>query len=314
MRPARRAADRRALWIVLGVAVAMRLPLLLAPPFLSSDIYRYVWDGRVQAAGINPYRYVPGRSGARRAARRRDLSRTSTAPTTRRTIYPPAAQADLRRRRPSSPTRLGDESWRWSASRRWRCCACCACSALAGLPRRALLIYAWNPLAVWAFAGNGHVDAPRSAASALALLARAADATALAGALLGGAALVKFLPGVDRAGALAALGLAAAGRLRGHRRCCSISLYIGAGSHVLGFLPGYTAEEGLDHGSGFYLLAGLAHVAAAAGRRAAALYRRRGRGAGSRLPCASRSRAARDRAGSRRRPASAATRRCWARR
>ena len=30
-----------------------------APPFLSSDIYRYVWDGQVQAAGINPYRYVP---------------------------------------------------------------------------------------------------------------------------------------------------------------------------------------------------------------------------------------------------------------
>ena len=28
-------------------------------PFLSSDIYRYVWDGRVQAAGINPYAYVP---------------------------------------------------------------------------------------------------------------------------------------------------------------------------------------------------------------------------------------------------------------
>ena len=32
---------------------------MLSPPYLSSDIYRYVWDGRVMAAGINPYRYVP---------------------------------------------------------------------------------------------------------------------------------------------------------------------------------------------------------------------------------------------------------------
>ena len=44
---------------VLAVAAAMRLAVLAAPPYLSSDIYRYVWDGRVAAAGINPYRYIP---------------------------------------------------------------------------------------------------------------------------------------------------------------------------------------------------------------------------------------------------------------
>ncbi|MDR3531624.1 MAG: hypothetical protein P4L90_13855, partial [Rhodopila sp.] len=42
---------RRDLWIVLLVAAAMRLPLLFSAPFLSSDVYRYVWDGRMQAAG-----------------------------------------------------------------------------------------------------------------------------------------------------------------------------------------------------------------------------------------------------------------------
>ena len=36
----------------------MRALLLFAPPH-STDIYRYIWDGRVQADGINPYRYVP---------------------------------------------------------------------------------------------------------------------------------------------------------------------------------------------------------------------------------------------------------------
>ncbi len=49
----------RTIWLVLGVAVAMRVMTLVAPPLLSTDIYRYVWDGRVQLAGINPYRYVP---------------------------------------------------------------------------------------------------------------------------------------------------------------------------------------------------------------------------------------------------------------
>ena len=49
----------RSIWLVLGVAVAMRLLTLTAPPVLSSDMYRYVWDGRVQLAGINPYRYLP---------------------------------------------------------------------------------------------------------------------------------------------------------------------------------------------------------------------------------------------------------------
>src|SRR5207342_884133 len=37
-----------ALIVILAGAVAMRLALLFVEPYLSSDIYRYVWDGRVQ--------------------------------------------------------------------------------------------------------------------------------------------------------------------------------------------------------------------------------------------------------------------------
>src|SRR5437879_4276819 len=58
-RTADRAPTIAAMWLIVGVAVALRLGLLLTEPLLSSDIYRYVWDGKVQAAGINPYRYVP---------------------------------------------------------------------------------------------------------------------------------------------------------------------------------------------------------------------------------------------------------------
>ena len=42
---------RRALVALLAVAALMRLAALLAPPYLSDDINRYVWDGRVEAAG-----------------------------------------------------------------------------------------------------------------------------------------------------------------------------------------------------------------------------------------------------------------------
>ncbi|HEY3149809.1 MAG TPA: hypothetical protein VGJ75_25820, partial [Dongiaceae bacterium] len=54
------ATTARALWVIVGIAVFLRLVLLLTEPMLSTDVYRYVWDGKVQAAGINPYRYVPG--------------------------------------------------------------------------------------------------------------------------------------------------------------------------------------------------------------------------------------------------------------
>ena len=55
----RGAGSRHAVAAIIGVAVAMRVAVVLAPPYLSSDIYRYVWDGRVTAAGINPYQYIP---------------------------------------------------------------------------------------------------------------------------------------------------------------------------------------------------------------------------------------------------------------
>src|SRR6266851_747534 len=50
---------RSTLLVVLLFAGIFRLSVVFAPPYLSDDIYRYVWDGRVQAAGINPYRYIP---------------------------------------------------------------------------------------------------------------------------------------------------------------------------------------------------------------------------------------------------------------
>src|SRR6185503_20921302 len=80
------------LLIVIAFAIIFRLSILFAPPYLSDDIYRYVWDGRVQAAGINPFRYIPA---APELAHLRD---DAIYPKINRrdwsyTIYPPVAQA-----------------------------------------------------------------------------------------------------------------------------------------------------------------------------------------------------------------------------
>jgi hypothetical protein len=68
-----RGVPRRTVWVVIAIAVAARIGPLIAPPFLSTDIFRYVWDGRVQAAGINPYAFLPADSSADRAAGRRNF-------------------------------------------------------------------------------------------------------------------------------------------------------------------------------------------------------------------------------------------------
>jgi alpha-1,6-mannosyltransferase len=45
--------------ILFGGLLFRSILVPLDPPRLSTDIYRYIWDGRVQAAGINPYLYLP---------------------------------------------------------------------------------------------------------------------------------------------------------------------------------------------------------------------------------------------------------------
>jgi hypothetical protein len=51
--------DTEVLLAILIFAVAFRLTLLFSGPVFSFDIYRYIWDGKVAANGINPYLYRP---------------------------------------------------------------------------------------------------------------------------------------------------------------------------------------------------------------------------------------------------------------
>ena len=88
---AERAPQRGAIWTIGAIAILLRLYLLFTEPLLSTDIYRYVWDGLVQAAGINPYRYVPADEALaflRDNSVYANINRADYAVT----IYPPVAQ------------------------------------------------------------------------------------------------------------------------------------------------------------------------------------------------------------------------------
>jgi len=78
---------------VVFCAVVFRLTLLLRPPDLSEDVWRYLWDGRVARAGISPWAYAPDDPAVAKIA---PLVRKQVAHREIRTVYPPAAQAVFR--------------------------------------------------------------------------------------------------------------------------------------------------------------------------------------------------------------------------
>ncbi len=159
---------------------------------MSDDIYRYVWDGRVQAAGINPYRYIP--ADAALAQLRDDkiyprINRKDYA----RTIYPPAAEAVF-----FLTTRISESvTWMKATMVVFEVLAVWALAQLLasfGLPRQRILLYAWHPLTVWEFTGSGHADSIAIAFIAWALLARRRNSEIGTGFTLAGATLGKVFP------------------------------------------------------------------------------------------------------------------------
>ena len=117
----------------------------------------------------------------------------------------------------------------------------------AGAPRERILLYAWHPLPVWEIAGSGHVDAAVVAFVALALAAALTGRRAWSGAALAAGTLVKFLPLV-LVPALWRPARSALGDWRWPAAFVTLIIaaylpYLGVGSSVLGFLPGYVAEE-----------------------------------------------------------------------
>ena len=232
------------------VAVLARVILIPAAPVFSDDIYRYVWDGRVQAAGISPYAYPP-------AAPQLAVLHPPTDPIwpgiNRKpaiTIYPPGAELFYAAIYASAPDSMVAMKLALVLVDLASCGVLAVLLGRLGLPPVRVLIYAWAPLPVVEFGGSGHVDALTVLLTLLALLAgvwavqtgRAAGLR-LAAACLAGAALVKLIP---------LLLLAGWARTLGGRRLLAVPLiFVGVagafvvahGGYISPFVVTYLRDE-----------------------------------------------------------------------
>jgi alpha-1,6-mannosyltransferase len=182
--------SNRLLAFCLVLAAAWRVPLLLSPPTLSTDVYRYVWDGRIQRLGYDPYIVVPGNSAVRHLHTAETLLMNHP---DFPTPYPAAAELFFR------AVTMVDESARAMKSAAFLCDAALVTVLLWWLSASNrsqwwVLAYAWNPLVALEGAGNGHIDLLGALGLVLtaALLARGRRKVAVIAFAL--AVGVKFLP------------------------------------------------------------------------------------------------------------------------
>jgi alpha-1,6-mannosyltransferase len=184
--------DWRVLFGIFAMAALMQGVLIFSRPTLSDDMYRYVWDGRVQAHGVSPYRYPPN------APDLAYLQDTNIYPSINRkevvTVYPPAAEVAFAL------------LWRiWPDNVHWFQAAMAAGGLLAGVllvgllrdlglsPARAL-IFLWSPLLIFETAHSAHVDGLILPLLVGAWWAQVRGRDGSVGFLLGVATAMKFYP------------------------------------------------------------------------------------------------------------------------
>ena len=186
--------SRRFLLAGLLLAVVWRVAMVPAAPLVSDDAYRYVWDGRVQRFGLNPYRTAPDDPALEylhiEATRRIDPT-SAVLPT----IYPPVAELFFR-----SVTAVHESVtaiviavvvcdlltmlvlWRWLTT--------------TGRNPWWVIAYAWHPLVAVEGAGGGHIDIVGTFLVVVAGFALSRRRGLLATSALAAAFAVKFLPAV----------------------------------------------------------------------------------------------------------------------
>ncbi len=231
-----RRRDRVALSIVIVAAVVFRLAALAWPPDLSSDLYRYLWDGRVQVAGESPYAASPDDPSL---AHLRDaeiwprINRPEVI-----TVYPPGAQVVF-----MGLARAGAQTPR--AIKIAALCAELVALALMVLAvqRRKLsaghlILYAWSPLVIAEVCVSGHIDALVLPLVIGAILTAERRPT-WSGVLIGAGILLKLYPvlllaAIPPKSRLRVVGAATAVVVLGY-----LPYALTAGTGVLGFLPDY---------------------------------------------------------------------------
>ena len=181
---------RRVVVIGLVLAAVWHIEFLRVPPGADDDIHRYVWDGRVQRLGYDPYIAVPSDPAlsALHSPETRTLNNAYLP-----SPYPAGAQLFFR-----AVTAIHESAFALKVA--FVVCELAIVFVLLDLLRctgqraHLVLAYAWNPLLAIEVAGSGHIDivgALLLLVSAAALLRRWRATAAVA---LGLAISVKLLP------------------------------------------------------------------------------------------------------------------------
>lgn len=265
---------RRALLVVVAGGLLLQLAALGAGPVSSDDVNRYVWDGKVQLAGIDPYRYPPSAPQLDRLRGdtlfyRGPASCNWKLPDGRcskvnrpdvRTIYPPVAEGTFTLARLASlgcsdgpfPLQLlaalGSLAVSVLLARRARA---------GGLPAWTVAMWAWCPVTAVELANNGHIDWLAALASAGALVAYRHRRPGLAGGLLGAAIATKLYPALLLPAMLRRHPVRVLGAAIGLVAISYLPHVLAVGGAVIGYLPGYLKEEDYTNGGRFLLLAKL---------------------------------------------------------
>ncbi|MBP7972991.1 MAG: glycosyltransferase 87 family protein [Candidatus Nanopelagicales bacterium] len=267
----RQTGKRAALWLIIGGGLLLQVVAMTAGPHLSSDFFRYVWDGHVQSAGVNPYLYSPvdpelaplrddyffppGRTCV-------DQDVVGPCPIMNRpnahTIYPGGAQLFFRAM--SAVTPDGHRALPLQIA-----AAVFAMSTLAimlllakrrGTDPRRTVLWAWSPLVVIELGNNAHIDglAVLLAVAGTVVLASVTlgrSRALLGGALLGLAVATKLFPAAMFPSVLKRRPLLVIASAAAAFVITYLPYVFTARSEVAGFLPGYLNEE---DGSGLAVL------------------------------------------------------------
>lgn len=157
-------------WLLLALALLLRLILLPLAPIQSDDIYRYIWEGRIQWLGWNPYAYAPD---APALAHLRDTIWPLINHQSMPAIYPPLAQWSFM---------LAAKAGEWAGQPVvimklffTLCDMGVLILLLAWLKQRGrhlgwAALWAFHPLVILEFSGNGHLDSLMVLTLALALM------------------------------------------------------------------------------------------------------------------------------------------------
>ncbi len=182
--------SRRVVVIGLVLAAVWHVAFLRVPAGADDDIHRYVWDGRLQRLGYNPYIVVPSDPAVKglHTAETRNLNNPDLP-----SPYPPGAQLFFR-----AVTAIEESTFALKVA--FVVCEFAIVFVLLDVLRctgqgaHLVLAFAWNPLLAVEVAGSGHIDivgALLLVVSAAALVRRWRATAAVA---LGLAVAVKFLP------------------------------------------------------------------------------------------------------------------------